>query len=233
MSDINVSDPTPTDTYSLHALTHVFSTFLVPAIHTILCLRQVYPRSTFLTARAYDFPVHQSRHPGVCSWIDDSVHAISTELVRGSVQRVALVIVNPETHIPLERFVWDVGRWPSVPEPERDTLIIREVNISHEEDALRDEDLEEQFRAVLARVAACESRLKAIPPGCTFTLAIELKDEIQPRLAESQAWIASEPGQQFSIHGIQRAQDSSRSIETNSSPATGMKTIPLRSVEAA
>lgn len=95
----------------LRNLAKSFVAFLLPAIHTILYLRDIYPSTSFLACRAYDFPVHQSRHPGVCAWINDAVDALATELIRGVVRRVALVIVHPQTLQPLERYVWDVEDW--------------------------------------------------------------------------------------------------------------------------
>ncbi|KAG6017233.1 hypothetical protein E4U41_004253, partial [Claviceps citrina] len=49
-----------------------FTNFLTVALHSILYHRALYPPASFLTARAYNLPVHQSRHPAVCAWIRDA-----------------------------------------------------------------------------------------------------------------------------------------------------------------
>jgi len=52
------------DTYQ--SLLTTFSDFLTVAIHTILYERAIYPPSTFISTRKYNFPVRQNRHPRVC-----------------------------------------------------------------------------------------------------------------------------------------------------------------------
>jgi hypothetical protein len=39
-------------------------------------------------------------------------------------------------------------------------------------------DLEEQFRVIFARLAFCSSSLAPLPENCSFTVCIELKDEV-------------------------------------------------------
>ena len=77
----NSSYETPIlDTY--HAVVLAFSDFLTVAIHTILYERDIYPRTSFLSARKYNYPVKQSRHPKVCKWIQDAVAAVQTEMLK-------------------------------------------------------------------------------------------------------------------------------------------------------
>ena len=64
------------------SLVSTFGSFLTVAIHTILYERSIYPEASFLSARKYNFPVRQSRHPGVCSWINDAVAAVEAELLK-------------------------------------------------------------------------------------------------------------------------------------------------------
>ena len=68
------------DTYL--AVVSAFIDFLTVAIHTILYERDIYPRTSFLKARKYNYPVRQSRHPKVCSWIQDAVSAVQTEMLK-------------------------------------------------------------------------------------------------------------------------------------------------------
>ena len=61
------------DTFA--SLVNSFSEFLLVAIHTIIYEREIYPANLFLTARKYNHPVKQARHPRVCRWILDAVTA--------------------------------------------------------------------------------------------------------------------------------------------------------------
>ncbi len=72
--------PPPLNTYA--SLVSTFGSFLTVAIHTILYERDIYPRVTFLSARKYNYPVRQNRHPKVCAWINDAVAAVEAELLK-------------------------------------------------------------------------------------------------------------------------------------------------------
>jgi hypothetical protein len=76
----NSYDTPVLDTY--HAVVLAFSDFLTVAIHTILYERDIYPRQSFLSARKYNYPVKQSRHPKVCKWILDAVAAVEVEMLK-------------------------------------------------------------------------------------------------------------------------------------------------------
>ncbi|KAI9787170.1 MAG: hypothetical protein M1839_003405 [Geoglossum umbratile] len=73
-------NPDTLDTYQ--GLVGAFADFLVVAIHTILYERGVYPRESFLSARKYNYPVRQNRHPKVCRWVADAVSAVEAELLK-------------------------------------------------------------------------------------------------------------------------------------------------------
>jgi mitotic spindle assembly checkpoint protein MAD2B len=75
-----MASPTTLDTYQ--GLVGAFTDFLIAAIHTILYERGIYPRESFLSARKYNFPVRQNRHPKVCKWIVDAVSAVEAELLK-------------------------------------------------------------------------------------------------------------------------------------------------------
>ncbi|OCL08976.1 DNA-binding protein [Glonium stellatum] len=111
---------------------HHFLTFLTAYIHTLLALRDLYPRATFLTARFHNTPVFQSRHPTLCTWITDAVSAVRTELLAGTVARIAVVIYHqpptslspsPGTTKVLERHLIDVSRFPAVPKQDWETAV--------------------------------------------------------------------------------------------------------------
>ena len=64
------------------AVVLAFSDFLTVAIHTILFERKIYPPESFITARKFNCPVKQSRHPGVCQWVKDAVAAVEAEMLK-------------------------------------------------------------------------------------------------------------------------------------------------------
>ena len=170
----------------------VFSDFLTVAVHTILYERDIYPRESFLSARKYNYSVRQSRHPKVCKWITDAVVAVETELLKGTVDRVALVIYSSQD-IPLERFVFDLSRFPFVPKEYHFTPMSRTTDDGESVAVLPKVDLEEQMRATMSRLSTCGTSLKKLPQNCTFTLAIELRDATNPPIGHPQPWIPVQP----------------------------------------
>jgi mitotic spindle assembly checkpoint protein MAD2B len=171
--------PPKTILNNYQALLTTFSDFLVVAIHTILYERGLYPQETFLLTRAYNFPVRQNRHPLVCQWVLDAVTAIQAQLLKGAVRRVVFVIYSQQ-HEVLERFLFDVSEFPSVPEKERFTEFEGTSAMEGDEgEQLRVNkvDVEEQLRATIRKLAYCGSKLGELPGGCTYTVAVELKKD--------------------------------------------------------
>lgn len=69
---------------SFQGLVGTFAEFLTVAIHVIIHERQIYPENTFISAKKYNYPIKQSRHPGVCKWIVNAISAVEKELLRVS-----------------------------------------------------------------------------------------------------------------------------------------------------
>ena len=192
-----------------------FTDFLTVAIHTILYERNIYPQISFLSARKYNFAVRQNRHPKVCEWINDAVTAVETELLKGTVERVAVVIYDT-SNTPLERFMFDVSRFPTVPASDLDTPLERAEADGETTAVLPLVDMEEQFRATMDKLSNCGSVLKSLPKGCTFTVAIELKNEGEAPISHPQPWM---PVQPTGLNGSQ-------------SERQGTTTVPVRTVAA-
>ena len=168
-----------------------FTDFLTVAIHTILYERSIYPQTSFLSARKYNLAVRQSRHPKVCEWINDAVAAVETELLKGSVDKVAIVVYD-KSNTPRERFVFDVSRFPMVAASELDTTLERTGPDGQKMSILPTVDMEEQFRATMSKLGNCGSKLQELPPGCTFTIAVELKGDGGAPLGHPQPWMPVE-----------------------------------------
>ena len=100
------------------SLQQTLTSFLTVAIHTILYHRALYPPTTFLRTRAYNFPVYQSRHPAVCEWINSAVSSVGLLLQKGTVKRIVIPVFD-EMGVVMERFLFDVERFPVVGEKEK------------------------------------------------------------------------------------------------------------------
>jgi mitotic spindle assembly checkpoint protein MAD2B len=199
---------------TFRTLVAAFAEFLTVAVHTILYERSIYPRTSFLTARRYNHPVRQSRHPKVCDWINDAITAVEAELLKGVVDSVAVVIFSKDNKA-MERFIFDASRFPAVPAEDLDTPLERTNEDGEEMDVLPHIDMEEQFRATMSKLTNCQSALKPLPLGCTFTVAIELKPEGDAPVSHPQPWVPAQPDKQ-----------------KDGGAALNFATIPVRKVEA-
>ncbi|KAI9646824.1 hypothetical protein NHQ30_004823 [Ciborinia camelliae] len=173
--------PPPLSTpHSLH--THLLN-FLTLSIHTILHARGLYPASTFLLTRAFNFPVPQNRHPVLCAYINSCVSALTPHLQSGSLSSVSIVIYssststspNPEIQI-LERYMFDISRFPRIPPQE--TLTTFENRASGDPSSIRTIDVEEELRATLRKLAYSASKLSCLaqPEECTWGVVMEMKE---------------------------------------------------------
>jgi mitotic spindle assembly checkpoint protein MAD2B len=205
------------------AIISAFTDFLTVAIHTILYERSIYPRTSFLSAKKYNYPVRQNRHPKVCEWISDAVAAVEEELLKGTVSRVVVVIFSPQNK-PLERFVFDLSKFPVVSREEMHTPIERPASSVSKRPNV---DLDEQFRAVMAKLSTSGSSLKPLPPECSFTVAIELKDVADPPIGHPQPWIPVEPGLQRNV--VEK--DGIRTQTGMGCDLGGVRTTPVRAVD--
>jgi mitotic spindle assembly checkpoint protein MAD2B len=209
---------TPTNYISLVA--H-FLDFLTVAFHTILYERNIYPKESFIAARKYNYPVRQSRHPDVCEWINDTINHIEVELMSCSIEKISLIILS-RWDDPLERFVFDLSRFPIVkkqdwytvfakPDPEGPKLPV--VNIA------------EEFRAVMAKLAFCHRELEPLPDDCHFNVSIELRDEADPPIGHPQPWVPAVPS-------LQREKETEDWPAKEGEDLVGVSTTPIRLVDA-
>lgn len=180
---------------TFRALITSFTDFLTVAIHTILYERAIYPQASFLSARKYNFPVRQNRHPKVCEWINDAVAAVETQLLKGTVDRVAVVMYD-DRNKPLERFMFDVSHFLRIPVSDADTPLERTGADGEKVQVLPTVDMEEQFRGTMSKLANCGTVLAPLPTGCTFTVVIELKGEGEAPIGHPQPWMPVQPRNQ-------------------------------------
>ncbi|KAJ4011731.1 hypothetical protein NW752_008742 [Fusarium irregulare] len=200
-----------------------FTTFLTLTIHTLLYHRGLYPATTFLTTRALNLPVHQSRHPGLCTWINDAIAALSAQLRKGTVKRVAVVMHAAHTFDVLERWVFDVAAFPGG-WGDRDQMTYNPALVEgvDEQSGVNWTDVSQALRGALRRVSHEAEKMTPLPEGSTFTLAVELRDEANAPIGHSQDWIPSQPH-------LQPPTDTSLS---QGSSLGGQSTTPIRAVKA-
>lgn len=173
-------------------LVTTFTDFLTVAIHTVLYERQIYPQTSFLSARKYNLSVRQNRHPKVCEWINDAVAAVETELLKGTVEQVAVMIYD-SANKPREKFVFDVSRFPTIPDSDLDTTLERVDEDGENDNVLPLVDMEEQLRGTMNKLAGSLSKLEPLPKDCTFTIVIHLKKEGEAPMAHPQQWMPVQP----------------------------------------
>ncbi|KAF3031494.1 hypothetical protein E8E11_001297 [Didymella keratinophila] len=113
-----------------------FTNFLIAYIHTLLYLRSLYPRTSFVHSRFHNTSAYQSRHPLVCDWIRDAVDAVRTEVLDGTVSRIGIVIFHygngrksggtekemGDVQI-MERFMIDISAFPIMNKDERNAVM--------------------------------------------------------------------------------------------------------------
>lgn len=123
-----------------------FTDFLLAYTHTLLCLRGLYPRTSFVRARFHNTPIFQARHPAVCQWVRDAIAAVHAELLSGTVARIGIVIYcyggveqGGSTKI-IERFMLDVSSFPVVDKEERNMPIEWEKAATRESSDGEEED---------------------------------------------------------------------------------------------
>ena len=165
------------------------------------------------------------------------------------------MVIFSSSSEPLERFLFDLSRFPDIPPDEADTPFERLAAhgssqlYTDDETALPSGDaipdlsvnLEEQFRATMARLTTCGSQLAALPPDCTYTVVIETKHNAQPPIDQPQPWIPVQPNLQADkSEDDQKATKSSKHANkgedqskiTEASDLAHGKTLPIRAVKA-
>ncbi|XP_005108403.1 mitotic spindle assembly checkpoint protein MAD2B [Aplysia californica] len=83
--------------------------FLEVAIHCILYNRNLYPQGVFEKKIKYNVPVQMCLHPDVCAYVGHIIQSLKLLLAEGKVEKVAVVILQEDTGLPVEKFVFEVS----------------------------------------------------------------------------------------------------------------------------
>ncbi|KAH8154858.1 uncharacterized protein LAJ45_01389 [Morchella importuna] len=157
--------------------TYTLCHFLEVAIHQIIYNRGIYPKELFHVTNNYNIGTHTCRHPQVIKWIRDAIMALSEELLKNCVRRVALVILSPND-ISLERFIFDMSRFPLTSDIDvkyNAPMLQPGAEVPPSRQALA--NLEREFQTCLVKLKYSNISLGKIPEDSTFGLAIELNDD--------------------------------------------------------
>ena len=226
------------------ALITTLTSFLTVSIHHLLFLRRIYPPVSFLSSRAYNYPVRQNRHPVVCEWVQSAIDAIRDQLEKGTVEKVAMCIFECDTNEVLERWTFDLKALPVVDREEMETVFeSRNEGADGGEErpnnGLRQKlnvaDLEAQFRAVLSRLNAAAGKMTALPEDrvYSFTMTIEVKENADRPVGrlgkEERKWVAAEPEPFVNDEG---GSDNQRNNNEGRGREQDGKTVPVRRLEA-
>lgn len=241
--------PNPSVTSNLlstqSALITTLTSFLTVSIHHILFLRRIYPPVSFLSTRAYNYPVRQNRHPAVCEWVQSAIDAVRDQLEKGTVEKVAMCIFECNNNEVLERWTFDLRALPVVDRKEMDTMFEgRSKDVGGEEVEVRPDsvlkrrlnvaDLEAQFRAVLSRLNNAAGKMKDLPEDLeySFTVTIEVKENADRPVGrlgkEERKWVAAEPENWIDDDGDAPTSDDGGGRHCDRTA----KTVPVRRLEA-
>ncbi|OWF46718.1 mitotic spindle assembly checkpoint protein MAD2B-like isoform X2 [Mizuhopecten yessoensis] len=158
----------------------VLCEFLEVSIHSILYLRDLYPRGVFEKRKKYNVPVQMCLHPDVCKYvvnIVDSVHRLNQ---LNQVEKIAMVILGPD-HRPLERFVIEIGRHSD--------------NMKGDDRYLY--QLEQSLRAFLLKLNVSDALLQPLPKDCTWAIQVETTESAADSINDKQMvqgfpWVEAE-----------------------------------------
>lgn len=230
-----------TSSTALHLLTthrsliDTTASFLTVLTHHILYLRHIYPPVSFLSTRAYNYPVRQNRHPAVCTWINDAISAVRDQLTKNTVSNVAVCIYELDSNRVLERWVIDLHSLPSILKRDRDVPFdysSADEQLPHKINLV---DLEATFRATLSRLTTASSRLKPLPSGpsapeLSFTLTISLHEGADKPVGrldkEERKWIVAEPDS-FSTNPTSSSESATKQNNNNSDASNPQPTKTL------
>lgn len=140
--------------------------FLEAAIHQLIHVRGLYPDAMFERRRIYGIPVKRSRHPDVNAYIETSVHSLQELIDRGSIQKLAVIILDEEDKA-VERHVFSFS------------LKNKEITTTRDVD-----DVEQAFKGFLLKINALGSMECTVQDGWTFEVVLYSSDREYPGIEQ-------------------------------------------------
>ncbi|OWT35815.1 mitotic spindle assembly checkpoint protein MAD2B [Cryptococcus neoformans Bt1] len=155
---------------SYKEIADAIASFLEISLHTILCIRQIYPPTTFTRRRAHGVPVYQSRHPTVRSYISQVIANVGQEINEGRLKRMTVVIKSVLTGLPVERMIFDIGYLSGL-DGRKDVGLTGAPNA---------DELGLMLRGFLIKLSSLDGQLLDNNEECTFAVIIETNDDLAP-----------------------------------------------------
>ncbi|ADV25719.1 mitotic spindle assembly checkpoint protein MAD2B [Cryptococcus gattii Ru294] len=140
------------------------------SLHTILCIRQIYPPTTFTRRCAHGVPVYQSRHPTVRSYISQVIASVGKEINEGRLKRMTVVIKSVLTGLPVERMIFDIGYLSGLNGR-------KDIGLTGAPNA---DELGLMLRGFLIKLSSLDGQLLDNNEECTFAIIIETNDDLAP-----------------------------------------------------
>ena len=187
--------PTIHPPLSYRETVEIVTKFIEVAIHSILCIRDVYPRQAFSSKKRYETKVWQSRHPGLNTYIAGAIDAVGKQLLKQTIQNVVLLVMERSTSRVLERFVFRLDQVIPVPEDRNLGLDIK--------NNLTKPEVELHLRGMMNKIMAMDGRMSPYNDisDVTCAIVIEVKEGLKPvsddiNEASEGPWVPLDPAAQ-------------------------------------
>eukprot|EP00741_Cyanophora_paradoxa_P003574 tig00000093_g3472.t1 len=146
----------------------IISELLEVAVHQVLWVRKVYPRSLFERRRKYGMAVWMSRHPDVNDYILSAVTSFNEWTRQRMLERIDVVIIGASS-APLERFVFEFT-------PLQDGT--QSLSLS---------EMETLMRSFLQKIQLGTGDLRDLPDDCSFRIVARTRRDYA-----GEAWLPAE-----------------------------------------
>ncbi|EFN76940.1 mitotic spindle assembly checkpoint protein MAD2B [Harpegnathos saltator] len=150
--------------------TDILLEFLEMAFHHVLFFRKIYPKEIFVKRKIYGIVVYTSEHPELNEYFFNALNAIK-ELIKedeNSVKTINLTFYNANK-LPIERFVFDIVKLQAEL-TEKDPYYLK---------------TEEALRTICLKLSMCDTYLKPLPDGTTFSIEIQTYETAHIALSEN------------------------------------------------
>ncbi|XP_012219354.1 mitotic spindle assembly checkpoint protein MAD2B [Linepithema humile] len=144
--------------------------FLEVAFNHILYFRKIYPKEIFLKKKIYGITVYVSEHPDLNEYLMNILNAIR-ELIKedeNSVKAITLTFYN-ESRLPVEKFVFDMVKLQAGL-AEKDPYYLK---------------TEEALKTICLKLSICDTYLKPLPDGSSFSIEIQTYETAYIILSEN------------------------------------------------
>lgn len=132
--------------------------FLEVAFNHILYFRKIYPKEIYVKRKIYGITVYVSEHPELNEYLSNILNAIR-ELIKeneNSIKIISLTFYN-ENKSPIEKFVFDIVKLQAE-FVEKDPYYLK---------------TEEALKTICLKLSMCDTYLKPLPEGSTFSIEIQ------------------------------------------------------------